>query len=246
LTEIPEHLLARSKARRAAMSGEGDTGAATTPATTESATPAAPAASATPAPAPTPAVEQAPEPTPPWVEAAQSRKKVPFWAVPVLAIIPVFFIIYPLTLDEPTDTDTALALGSEGYATACASCHGGGGGGGVGPQLSGGAVIETFPRPVDQVTWVALGSDGYKAAGESTYGATEKPIQGGMPGQLELLEPSEVMDIILHERVELGQEDFDVATWEDGFADEVNALIPSRAAEYIAVLEEWKTTSPVG
>ncbi|RMH77668.1 MAG: hypothetical protein D6683_08645, partial [Actinomyces sp.] len=57
VTEIPEHLLARSRARRAAMGGDsgGEESGATAP---------APAASAAPAPTPAPAAPAEPEPEP--------------------------------------------------------------------------------------------------------------------------------------------------------------------------------------
>lgn len=248
MTEIPEHLLARSTQRRAALTGEGDAGEAAAPVTTESAaTPAstgdaapAPAAAAAPAPEP----EPEPEPTPPWVEAHESRKRVPWWAGATLAVTFVFFVLYAFTLDEPTSEEGALALGGEIYGVSCAGCHGGGGGGGSGPALAGGAVVETFPAPVDQVTWVSLGSSGYSDAGFSTYGAQDKPIAGGMPGQVGQLEAAEVMEVVLHERVEYGNEDFDIAVWQEGFEEGVSALLPEQAEEFLAVLEEWEADPP--
>jgi mono/diheme cytochrome c family protein len=247
LTEIPEHLLARSKQRRSALSGDADAGEAPVPATTAESAPAA-AEESSPAKAEAavaPAAKAAEvEPTPPWVEAAESRKKIPFWAVPVLVALPFFFIVYAFTLDEPTSTEGPLALGGTGYGVSCSGCHGAGGGGGAGPALAGGAVVETFPRPVDQVTWVALGSTGYQDAGFSTYGATDKPIAGGMPAQDGTLTPAEIMDIVLYERTEFGAETFDIALWEDGFEEAVTELLPDTAEEYTAVIEEWKATPP--
>lgn len=68
MTEIPEHLLNRSKARRADASGDasGDSAPSSTPAV---ATPATPAKAAE-APAPKPVVAD-----PPYVAAAKSRKR---------------------------------------------------------------------------------------------------------------------------------------------------------------------------
>ncbi|MCO5318244.1 MAG: hypothetical protein M9942_07370 [Microthrixaceae bacterium] len=252
MTEIPEHLLQRSRQRRAALTGEGGGDdaapsggdAAAAPATTGSPAPAAaaPAAPAVPEP------EPEPEPTPPWVEAAESRKKVPWWAAAALSILPLFFIVYAWTLGEPTNDEGPLAVGNELYngSAGCAGCHGGGGGGGVGPAMAGGAVVETFPEPADMITWVALGSAGYQDAGFSTYGATDKPIAGGMPGQAATLTPSEIMDVVLHERTEFGGEEFDIAVWEEGFEDKINELLPDQADEYMTVLEEWSATPPTG
>lgn len=248
MVEIPEHLLERSRQRRAALTGEGG-GAApaeggSAPATTGDSAPA-PAAAAPAAPA-VPEPEPEPEPTPPWVEAALSRKKVPWWAASGLAILPLFFIMYAWTLGEPSDEEGPLAVGAEIYGVSCAGCHGGGGGGGSGPALNGGAVIETFPSPADQIAWVTLGSAGYQDAGLSTYGATDKPIQGGMPGQEGTLTPAEIMDVVLHERVEYGGEEFDIAVWEEGFEATLTELTPDEAEEFMAVLEEWTASPPVG
>lgn len=251
MTEIPEHLLQRSKERRAALTGEGGGDAAPSPGE-ESAAPAkAESAAPAPAAAAAPAVaepEPEPEPTPPWVEAAQSRKKVPWWAAAALSILPFFFIVYAWTLGEPTNEEGPLAIGNELYngSAGCAGCHGGGGGGGVGPAMAGGAVVETFPQPADMVTWVALGSAGYQDAGFTTYGATDKPIGGGMPGQDGTLTPSEIMDVVLHERTEFGGEEFDIAVWEDGFEEKITELLPDEADEFMTVLEEWSATPPTG
>ncbi len=249
MTEIPEHLLARSKQRRSALTGEGDASESATPATTESADSPAPTESAS-APATTaaaaPATEPEPEPTPPWVEAAESRKKVPWWAAAALAIVPLYFIVYAWTLGEPSAGEGPLAIGEEIYGVGCAGCHGGGGGGGSGPALAGGAVVETFPAPVDQVTWIALGSSGYQDAGLSTYGAQDKPINGGMPGQQANLSPAEIMEVVLAERVVFGGEDFDAAVWEEGFEEGLTLLVPDQVDEYMAVLEELAANPPAG
>ena len=76
VTEIPEHLLKRSKERREAASGgaSSDSGAST-PATTSSAP-----AIAKPT-APVVASAPAPKPDPSYVVAAKTRKKIPFWAM---------------------------------------------------------------------------------------------------------------------------------------------------------------------
>ncbi|MCB9387645.1 MAG: c-type cytochrome [Microthrixaceae bacterium] len=250
MVEIPEHLLERSRQRRSALTGEG--GGSAAPAESGSSTPAAtggsssaPVAAASTAPA-VPQPEPEPEPTPPWVEAALTRKKVPWWAASALTILPLFFIVYAWTLGEPSQGEGPLALGAETYAVSCAGCHGGGGGGGAGPALNGGAVVETFPSPAAQVAWVALGSAGFQDAGRSTYGATDKPIVGGMPGQLDSLDPTEIMDVVLAERTEFGQEEFDISVWEDGFEDTLNELVPDQTEEFMAVLDEWNTTPPTG
>ncbi|MFP5256156.1 MAG: c-type cytochrome [Acidimicrobiia bacterium] len=200
MTEIPEHLLKRSKERRAAIGGDdapaAEAPAAATPATTEApaATPAA-AAAATPAP-----VEEAPKPKPvrPEVAAAQRRKKIPYWAMPVLLGLPVWAYAYQGTLEPPAaDASTPFALGEAVYV-GCAACHGAGGGGGAGPALDG--VLETFPDYRDHAMWVRLGSTGWPA---DTYGATDKPVNGGMPAH-EALTDAELAQVILYERAAFG------------------------------------------
>lgn len=252
MTEIPEHLLARSKARRAAMGGGGGApaesgggdeaapAASSAPATQSAATPAAAAAPAAPA------APKEPEPTPPWVEAAEKRRKIPFWAVGVLALLPLWAIVYALTLDEPTVEDGPLVIGEEVYSgKGCSGCHGAtGGGSGNIPALTGStAVTDVFPRPAEMVAWIALGSSGWEQAGRSSWpNGTE--IGGGMPGWADSLTAEELMAVALHERATLNGEAFDAAVWEDGFEETLTELVPDHAEEYLAVLEEWKANPP--
>ncbi len=248
MTEVPEHLLARSRARRAAMTGGGDEAPATStevepagdsaPATKDEA-PAAPAVAAAAAPA-------AIEPTPPWVQAANQRKKIPYWAVPVLALLPFWAILYALTLDPPTPKDSPITLGDEVYANkGCAGCHGAGGGGnGNIPALIGDtAVTKVWPTPAKQVAWIALGSDGWKKAGQTTM-ENGTPVKGGMPGWSTSLDPEEIMAVSLHERL-LNGEAFDAEAWSKDFASTMEEFLPDEAAEYEKVLEEWTAQPPV-
>ena len=50
------------------------------------------------------------------MEAAQSRKKIPVWAVPVLALLPIWAVVYALTLDPPTEATGPLTIGAEVYS----------------------------------------------------------------------------------------------------------------------------------
>lgn len=254
MTEVPEHLLARSRARRSAVGGGGgdEPAAASTPATTESPD-AAPVAAA--AAAPVPAAEAAPakpEPVAPWVTAAKTRKKIPFWAVPVLAGLAIWAPIYALTLDEPTATEPGpFELGSEVYnGMGCSGCHGAtGAGAGAVPGLVGDdASPVIFPSPADQVTWIALGTEGYEAAGIEMYGEG-KAVRGSgavMPAWMDSLSPEELMSVVLHERSTLNDEEFDAELWEEGFEEKLTAVLPAdKVAEYVAVLEAWKAEPPV-
>ncbi len=210
MTEIPEHLLARAAKRRKEMTGEGGDDSASTetaPATTE---PAPAAAASSPAlVTPSPVVDPPPEPVKPWVQAATTRQKIPVWVAPVLVFLPVWFGIYWATLEPPTREVTGpLALGAETYTGAqCAGCHGAAGGGGVGPQLSAGEVLLTFPDWESQVAWVVNGSPG----GNTPYGSPDRPggqrlSRGGMPGYAASLTSEELLAVILYERVQHGQQ----------------------------------------
>lgn len=233
--------------------GDDAAPAASTPATTSSDAPAVAAASA-PAVAPAEVVPATPDPVPPWVEASEKRKKIPAWAVPVLALLPLWAVIYAVTLDTPTPTELGpLQAGAEVYVDkGCAGCHGATGGGtGAIPALVGeDGVKNVFPSPADQVTWVALGTAGYRAAGLDVYGTEgTKTVgaAGAMPTHLDSLTATELMDVVLHERVTLDGEEFDIEVWKDGFEETLAELLPAdKVAEYVEVLEEWEATPPVG
>jgi mono/diheme cytochrome c family protein len=183
VTEIPEHLLARSKARRQAIGQDGgDAPAADAPAAgaaVEKASSAAPAGPAglpglSPAKAPaSPAVAPAPPPRPE-VVAALTRKKMPWWATTACVTLVGWAFLFAFTL-EPRETESpAIAEGRELYSP-CGACHGADGGGGSGPAFADGAVIETFGAWEDQVEWVTVGSDDWP---DATYGDTEKAVRG--------------------------------------------------------------------
>ncbi len=191
------------------------------------------------------------EPVTPWVDAAKRRPRIPFWAVPVLALLPLWAIAYALTLDRPTPTEPApLELGAQVYDRSCAFCHGATGDGvGATPALVGDhAAPLVFPTPAEQVAWVALGTNGYQAAGRDTYGSgSPRPVGGAgvMPSWADSLTPEQLMSVVLHERSTLNDESFDAATWEDGFESTLGELLPpDRVAEYVAVLEEWAADPP--
>lgn len=201
MTEIPEHLLKRSKERRAAIGGEeapaGDAAPSTEVAETASAPAPAAAAVATPAPAPVP------EPMRPEVAAALGRKKIPFWAMPVLAALPLWAYVYQATLEPaPTGELTPVDAGASVYtASACSGCHGASGGGNASvPGLV--DVLEVWPDYRDQAMWVRLGSTGWQEYSD-TYGATDKPVNGGMPPH-PALSDQDLALVVLYERVAFG------------------------------------------
>jgi len=211
LTEIPEHLLKRAAAARAAKSGEAPA-EADAPAEV-----AAPTEAAAPAPAeaaPAPVVEAAPEPLAPYHVAERARRKIPWWAASALLLLPLWAFTYVGTLERPPQEATGvLAEGDHVYAARCASCHGATGGGGSGYALADGEVLVTFPSVADHVVWVAQGSD--QVGLGNAYGdpARGRVVEGGMPGWGDVLTKSELIGVVLHERARLSgsTEDADLA-----------------------------------
>ena len=202
MTEIPEHLLKRSKERRAAIGGEdAPAAAASTPSEAVEATDAPAAAPAVPAAAAAAVEPAAPKPTPvrPEVAAALRRRKIPYWAMPVLAALPLWAYVYQATLEPPPAGEAdPFVLGEQVYG-GCASCHGAsGGGGGSFPALTG--VLETWPDYRDHMMWVRIGSSGWPA---DTYGATNKAKAGGMPAHAALTD-AELAQVVLYERAAFG------------------------------------------
>ena len=206
MTEIPEHLLKRSRERRAAMGLGGDAPGGSTgdaAAASSDAAPVPAASAATPAPTPAAAVEPAapepPKPEPAHIQAAKRRKRIPYWAMTALAALPLWGYVYVRTLEPPPSGNTdPLSLGAEVYGASCASCHGSTGGGAAGPGFVDNAVIETFPDWRDQAAWVRLGTDKWPAP---TYGDNQKPVGGGgtMP-PWDTLTDQQIAQVVLHER----------------------------------------------
>ena len=248
MTEVPEHLLKKAAEARARLTGQappdsGDGGSGD----------AAPAASA-PVPAaaaaPTPAVPEepkAPEPVAPYVEAAESRKKVPVWIIPVLVFLPFWAIFYVGYLENPPPEPGGLAFeGDEIYTQQCAGCHGGGGGGGSGRQLNDGEVLLTFPSLASgadydglagMIHWVANGTAGSDPLG---YGDPAREGGGRVPGDFGQmsgfsgLSPEQLVAVVYHERHAFGG---DLLT-DEGDDTELHVL-----EEVVHVMEEAGITS---
>jgi mono/diheme cytochrome c family protein len=223
VTEIPEHLLKRSRERRSALGLGGDDGgateskpAATTPATTTSATPAPAAPSAPAGRAAAPAAASAPPPKPdsPVVAAYKRRKKIPAWAMLALALLPMWGVLYARAVTtQAVEATGPLAIGEEIYGQ-CASCHGADGGGGVGYAFSGGEVLQTFPHIEDQLRYVYYGTEGYNLAGIEIYGNPDREggphvtgERGPMPAFAGVITDYELVSVVCHERYTLGGAD---------------------------------------
>ena len=211
MAEIPEHLLRRSKERRAALSDEAPSAEAPAEGDPPAGAAAAPAAAAKPAAAAAPAKAAAPslptvapQPKPPAVGILPpSKARLPFWVTPLFAALPVFGFFYmngyqTRPVEGPTDP---LVLGAELYRSAgCSGCHGGAGEGGVGPKLSEGESLLSFPEEQDQVDWVKGGSQ--PKIGQA-YNARGRVAAGGMPGFGGQLSDEEIEAVVQYEREKL-------------------------------------------
>lgn len=213
MTEVPEHLLRRSRERREALGLPGGEGgdaapaaASASPATTDAPAPAAAAAAAAPAVPAEPAFVE-PVSKAGYLRVQEyKRVRIPVWALGGLVALPFWGILYFGAFGERHPAEPAAVDGAAIYSSNCASCHGGSGEGGVGPQLSGGAVKLTFPEADAHMAWVEGGS-GSVGTG-NPYGDPEREggqrvAKGGMPAFRGTLSPEEIDAVVTYERDEL-------------------------------------------
>lgn len=240
MTEIPEHLLKRSKDRRSAMGGgSADEPASSAPAKAAAAAPATPAR----AEAPKPVAAPAPKPDPAYVRAAKERRKIPFWAMLPLSLLPVWAWMYVRSVqDHPEKVEGPRAVGEVVYGK-CAGCHGAAGGGGAGRQLSNAEVLKTFPAIEDQARWMEFGTEKYKAAGIAIYGNPNREggvhntgSYGVMPGWKGELTDAEILAVTCYVRYDIGGADPASTTYAAEYEKWCNAESPEYAA-----LKEGKT-----
>jgi mono/diheme cytochrome c family protein len=221
VTEIPEHLLKRSQERRAALSGES----APADAPADAATPATVEAAAAPATAPRPAaparaepaVPPPPKPDPPYIAAAKNRKKIPFWAMATLSLLPIWGFMYVQGL-KPEAVVVAGPVGDgKKLYSSCATCHGADGSGGVGRPFINGSVQKTFPHIEDQLNLVYIGSQAYRDSGVGPYGDPSVNHLGYngsfMPSQKDNLTQDQILAVVCHERYDLGGANPDDPAW---------------------------------
>ncbi|MCY3645324.1 MAG: hypothetical protein OXG41_17230 [Acidimicrobiaceae bacterium] len=263
MVEVPEYLLERSRQRRTELTGASPEGGAA-PAAEAEASSAAPApAAATPVPAaPAPVPEAAPppppEPDPPYVEAANRRKRMPYWAASVMVFLPVWAIFYVGMLEPPDSDELVLADNGAAVYSTCASCHGADGSGtATGRQLNGGELLLTFGSTPDfdglahHLSWVYLGTAGTKRLGLDFYGDPNRPdgqrevdsFASGMSG-FSNLSLEDLVSVVYYERVVHGGLDAekaaheeemllalvaDAPTFETGSPDEISALLTESA-----------------
>lgn len=222
MTEIPEHLLNRSKARRAEASGAASSESAPAVATPAAAAPVAQAAA--------PAVPKPVAQDPAYVVAAKVRRKIPFWAMAGLALLPVWAALYLVSL-TPSDKVVAgpLSIGTGVYAS-CAGCHGAEGAGGAGRVLYQGEVMKTFPHIEDMLNFVYNGSQRYVASGLKLYGNPNReggahaplsyngnpmPMQGEKAGGA--LTEAEILSVVCHVRYDISGADAKSEEWKTEF-----------------------------
>jgi len=210
VTEIPEHLLKRSKERREAASGGASSDAgASVPATTSSAPAVAKSA------APVAASAPAPKPDPSYVVAAKSRKKIPFWAMATLSLLPLWAFMYMLAL-KPQEkvVEGPLAIGASVYGS-CAGCHGAEGQGGAGR---------------DMLNFVYTGSQAYASQDIKYYGDINReggahaplsyngnpmPMQGEKAGGG--LTEAQILGVVCHERYTISGADPASEQWKEEY-----------------------------
>ena len=101
-----------------------------------------------------------------------------------------------------TGSSASFKEGRTIYGDICSACHGSRGQGGVGPSLD--SVIETWPTCDAHVEWVEVGSEGWSQRYGDTYGATDKPVQGGMPAHGNVLTLEEMRLVAAFERISYG------------------------------------------
>lgn len=132
-------------------------------------------------------------------------------------LIPILAVALLVSCGGGGATPTALQEGRTVYGNVCSACHGSAGEGGVGPALD--AVTVDFPACDDHIRWVTLGSERWKAEVGATYGATGKPVQGGMPEHGVTLSVREIATVVAWERVTYGRADATVTLEECGVGE---------------------------
>ena len=221
MTEIPEHLLKRSRQARGSTTDEPADKAAdpAPPAGSAAAPPAAEAPSAPEPEAPTPAA-----PVAPYNAAATDRPKIPWWAASALILLPIWAVTYVGTLERPPESGSAglLAEGAHVYEAHCAACHGAGGEGGSGPAMTDGEVLVTFPTAAEHIVWAASGSTGVGLGNPYGDDAAGRVVAGGMPGFADALTTEELIGVVLYERAHLSHSEFD-----EGLAEAMDEAIHS-------------------
>ena len=103
--------------------------------------------------------------------AAKARTKIPWWAMSVVGLLPLWVLLYAWALKPSEETVAGRSVRAR-RSTLCSSCHGASGAGGVGRPLHNGEVLLTFPTFEQQASFVYTGSAPF--AGK-VYGDPDRP-----------------------------------------------------------------------
>lgn len=150
------------------------------------------------------------KPEPAYIKAAKTRSRIPMWAMPVVALLPLWGFIYAVTLEaKPAGATGPIAEGAGLFKTNCAGCHGAEGGGGTGRKLAEGEVNQTFLAADEQIAFVTAGS---KVIDGKPYGNPDRPggphVSGSynkgqwMPKFDGVLTKEQITAIVCYERIE--------------------------------------------
>ena len=267
MTEVPAHLLERTRQRRIALGlpvsggdapASGGAAVATATAVVDDAAPEVVDPAVAAAIAETPTSEVAVEPTSPAVAAAESRRKAPWWAVTALVALPLWGLFYANSLERPVSEPALIAAGRELFAEkGCSGCHGAEGeGAGAGPALT--EVHESFPEPERMAVWIRLGTAGWAETfgADTPYGAQGRLIGdtrgtgAQMPGfGLSQLTDTELLEVMMYIRHGINEvpiteaepaeptEADSLEDYELVLIDENGIPVVDEAAEFTAVAE---------
>jgi mono/diheme cytochrome c family protein len=107
--------------------------------------------------------------------------------------------------DLTLEPERAMSAGAALFTSeGCVNCHGANGQGLIGPPLHDGAILETFGSCDDQLRWLSLGSAGWLKQVGASYGDTNKPVTGGMPGFGSRLDRAEILELATFTRSAFG------------------------------------------
>jgi hypothetical protein len=262
VTEIPEHLLKRSQERRDALGGSEEATRSNTP-TTEiraSASSNQPIASAASAIEPSTPISPLPSPPDPaYVIAAKSRKKIPFWAMATLSLLPLWAFVYLLALRPQEKTVEGPLAAGAGVFGSCAGCHGADGQGGAGRVLYQGEVMKTFPKIEDMLNFVYTGSQAFATQGLAIYGNPDRvggahaPLSfngNPMPQQGEKagggLTDTQILAVVCHERYVISGADPKSTEWSKEYdrwcapSSEIYAALTAGTTNFDTLAETFK------
>ena len=167
VTEIPEHLLKRSQAAGAQAGAQRPQPTPRGPAARRAAATSAHACSALRPPQlrrrAAPVGPPPPKPDIPVVAAAKARKKIPFWAIATLSMLPLWAFMYvrALTPDDRADSGPARRWRHRSTRVARAATAAVAKASPARLPVLQREVLKTFPHIEDQLRWVYGGSDGY-------------------------------------------------------------------------------------